>query len=81
MTSGQISLTGRHAGQRNKKIRTPHRTKKIYFYRFPHLTHLMAAPPSIATHSSSQKSAVLANATFIAGFRANHNFQYINSGL
>jgi hypothetical protein len=80
-TSGQISLTGRHASQRNKKIKTPHRTKKMNFYGSPHCTHLLAALPSNPTQGSHQKSAIFANAPFSAGFRANGNFQDLNKDL
>ena len=80
-TSGHISLTGRHASQRNKKIKTPHRTKKMNFYGYPHCTHLAAAPPTKPTQSSHQKSAIFANALFGAGFRATSNFQDLNRDL
>jgi hypothetical protein len=74
-------LTGRHASQRNKKIKTPHRTKKMNFYGYPHCTHLLAAPPSNPKHSSHQKSAIFANALFGEGFRAIGNFQDLNTDL
>jgi len=81
VTSGQIGLTGRHSSQSNKKIKTPHRTKKMNFYGYPHCAHLLAAPPANPTQSNHQKSVIFANAPFSAGFRANNNFQDLNTVL
>lgn len=54
-TSRHISLTGIHISQRIKKIKTPHHTKKMNFYGYPHYIHLEAAQPQAPRNAATKR--------------------------